>query len=975
MRRWSKRSQSGQSLIILAIGFIALVGFVGIVTDVSVLFIRYSTLRRAVDAAAVSAASQMRRLEDTTFTDTNSDGIDDIAEDEADSVTNLNLAARSFIELYGLDPRNVIVETCRAQQVGRDGDGNPLDSNGVKLFEDDGTVNPFANQRTVELYQQLCTEDELKLVRVTAQIEAPTMFLYLLGYPSVTLTESAMSQTAVLDVILIMDVSESMLNETTYTDWEEHDFGYRYLPPVLNVNGYAPDFDAYGNPVPPVDVDGFPIEPRTNSWDVALGLTQAEINDRIFDEEPNTAANTPVAYDTFLEMINSPFLKFDSPTNPGQREPREECQIRFWPRSQNNQPVVPAWLQAEYTAFLGSTAAFENHFRESPRFPDWSFTPFVPMYDFYDCCNNPGGVVDGDGNYSFDDLVCQPFREARDAAEGFLSRLDFKRGDRVAFVAFDRYATLIDPDGPSRTDGTNELGLQDPMIETERNLADPDTGQLLRYGAVETLRTVIGVRSEGGTYIDGNDDGRWDHMHDDVGVSDEPGAITTWATWYATGSDARGLHDEIPVGEIYDQPVPSACPFDMVTLFPQFSYADYNADGTPRALPPLNDVITIPAWFPITDPNVQRESSYENRASCRGTNIGSALGAAAQALYINGRREGAVWIMVLLSDGAAGASDPMSRVGGGSANIPIAPQPFNTIACPAGSQAVINGVLTCNNPIVAPAPAYGYAAFGVCPYGNADTNSAVDSDGDGNANNDGWGELLRDTVFPFCGDRYPQTRNFCATVPTWPSQQALDENNCINYYDVDDYARDWADWVGLADLVGAGTSGTGRVSEQLLPTIFTIGFGLNFDGVACDGITDDAQRYACMRGYVLPSNVSNILNYIPNNATSQTWASDYLGEELLRYIGDVGDNFRMDNDYWQTTLGNRIPNAVNPADLTDPDWGGRGPCEMPTGTRGTWAPLPPGESCGNYFSAATGSDQLVEVFNEIAARMFTRLSR
>ena len=131
MKRFLRRGQSGQSLLILAIGFIALVGFVGIVTDVSVLFVRYSTLRRAVDAAAVSAASQMRRIEDTTFVDANGDGYDDIAEDEAGSVTNLNLAARSFIELYGLNPKNVIVETCRAQQVGRDANGNPLDENNV----------------------------------------------------------------------------------------------------------------------------------------------------------------------------------------------------------------------------------------------------------------------------------------------------------------------------------------------------------------------------------------------------------------------------------------------------------------------------------------------------------------------------------------------------------------------------------------------------------------------------------------------------------------------------------------------------------------------------------------------------------------------------------------------------------------------------------------------------------------------------
>ena len=31
--------------------------------------------------------------------------------------------------------------------------------------------------------------------------------------------------------------------------------------------------------------------------------------------------------------------------------------------------------------------------------------------------------------------------------------------------------------------------------------------------------------------------------------------------------------------------------------------------------------------------------------------------------------------------------------------------------------------------------------------------------------------------------------------------------------------------------------------------------------------------------------------------------ADYLGEELLRYIADVGDNFQIDNDYWQVRDG------------------------------------------------------------------------
>ncbi len=72
----------------------------------------------------------------------------------------------------------------------------------------------------VAKYRELCTKDELKLVRVTAQIDSPTIFLRLLGYPTITLTELAISQTAVIDVVLIFDVSESMLNETTYEDWD-----------------------------------------------------------------------------------------------------------------------------------------------------------------------------------------------------------------------------------------------------------------------------------------------------------------------------------------------------------------------------------------------------------------------------------------------------------------------------------------------------------------------------------------------------------------------------------------------------------------------------------------------------------------------------------------------------------------------------------------------------------------------------------
>lgn len=66
MRHMLRRGQTGQTIVIMAFGFIVLLGFVGIVTDVSLLFVRYSTLRRAVDSAAVAppgrcAAPRRRR--------------------------------------------------------------------------------------------------------------------------------------------------------------------------------------------------------------------------------------------------------------------------------------------------------------------------------------------------------------------------------------------------------------------------------------------------------------------------------------------------------------------------------------------------------------------------------------------------------------------------------------------------------------------------------------------------------------------------------------------------------------------------------------------------------------------------------------------------------------------------------------------------------------------------------------------------
>ncbi|MBE0689183.1 MAG: hypothetical protein IH587_03560 [Anaerolineae bacterium] len=877
----------------MAIGFFALVGFVGIVTDVSLLFVRYSTLRRAVDAAAVAAAGQMRRVDAATP-----------GEDQAQSYANMGLAARQFIEFYGLNPSSVTVETCHVMN-------SPT-----------GTPDPA-----------LCTADERKLVRVTAQIDSPTTFFSLFGFSTIRLQAESISETAVLDLVFIMDVSESMLNETTYAAWENvplpdgttANYGRRYLPPVLQL------------PSSPLDgSDPTRYDRMAQDWQTLVSSSNQLILQNVLDASGDGS---------LLGELVPPGRKVQ--TYGAGQEPRRDCTVRFWPGSILNASLDNPDQINQYISDLGGFTNFKSWFGISSSVTldqvlngDVSvrWRGFVPMYDYYGCCNDPNG------DWNMEDLICQPFRRARDASIDFMARLDSIRGDRVAIVTFDRRATLMDPD-PSDVDPDNPTrsDTRDAMIYSQ------DIAELV-------MRERVGVRAEDSFYADSESparDGRWDTLRDN--------GIPRDLVYYAT----------TPVQNIIDHPVRDACPFDTAILpYPYSLYQDANGGGqlsdyrspfpiyglgiTNMTPVLLDEVDTLPGWFESAlgsnggasflrkplDTSAwefadRLRRSYEYRGSCAGTNIGEGLGKASETLGRLGRREGAVWIMVLLSDGAAGASSAVWRNG----TLAQPPQPYNPSGVGGGTQPATAGL------------AQQYGSYGLCPYGTDTTNT---------------GELLEDMRFPYCSDLQPQTRHYCnddnaGTVDTAEQQgpnriDLADESSCENFYDTDDYARDWADYISVRGInlfqqSVAGADVSANDSDTLLPTIFTIGFGLEFDRTTnCITVTGDST-YDC-----------NI--------------DSYLGEELLRYIADAGDNFRVDSDYWQEELGYRIPNRV--ADLApgmDPDWGPRGPCERPTGTRGVWAPLAPGEDCGNYFSAASGSSaDLNSVFAEIAARMFTRLS-
>ncbi|MDX1991845.1 MAG: hypothetical protein SF029_05625, partial [bacterium] len=93
---------------------------------------------------------------------------------------------------------------------------------------------------------------------------------------------------------------------------------------------------------------------------------------------------------------------------------------------------------------------------------------------------------------------------------------------------------------------------------------------------------------------------------------------------------------------------------------------------------------------------------------------------------------------------------------------------------------------------------------------------------------------------------------------------------------------------------------------------------------------------------------------------------------------DAGDNSEIDTDYQQDYLDNGLLD-----NSYDGEYGGVGVCEPPGGgyigdvranpDPNTVGLLAPTQNCGNYYNAP-GGDELEIVFDEIASRLFTRLS-
>jgi hypothetical protein len=156
----SDHTSKGQTIVILAGAFLVLVAFVGLATDAGLAFIAYGKLSRAADAAALSAAAQFR---------------------EGRSVDEMRASAENAMAVNGVNFNEISIRVCD-----------------YSLPEDQ--QDPL-----------LCPQpDRKKLVQIQVSANVPLAFLRVIGIDSANLSVMSIAEAASVDVVLVIDISESM---------------------------------------------------------------------------------------------------------------------------------------------------------------------------------------------------------------------------------------------------------------------------------------------------------------------------------------------------------------------------------------------------------------------------------------------------------------------------------------------------------------------------------------------------------------------------------------------------------------------------------------------------------------------------------------------------------------------------------------------------------------------------------------------
>ncbi|NMB54541.1 MAG: VWA domain-containing protein [Leptolinea sp.] len=162
----------GQVIVIFAVTLLAMIFFTGLAIDAGSLYVTYSQLRRSVDAAAVAAANDYK-----------AEGVGTTL-----NRPRMTKAALEVLKLHGLNAStmNLVLHLCD-------------DANNPPEFQAQCPVPP---------------DSPRKLVRIDATLKAPLYFLSLIGFRDVPLQAHTVAEAAPIDLVIVIDTSESMANET-----------------------------------------------------------------------------------------------------------------------------------------------------------------------------------------------------------------------------------------------------------------------------------------------------------------------------------------------------------------------------------------------------------------------------------------------------------------------------------------------------------------------------------------------------------------------------------------------------------------------------------------------------------------------------------------------------------------------------------------------------------------------------------------
>lgn len=262
-----KRLQRGQAMVLMALAFIGLAGFIGLAVDTGILFIQIGHLRRAVDAASLAAANQFR---------------------EGRTIAQIDASSDEFVNLNSLNPASADVFIC-------DFASASSDYHDASLCPCDNTnPNPDYHCPCILDPPSLCQGSGIpprKYVKVEATMPVNFSFLPIIGWGSIDITADAISEAASVDLVLSVDTSPSMAYDAACDDADDDD-GDGVDDDCDEAQFQWPGWDADPPADPPVgwDVpDSFYRDPHFCNRDTDLGTPGVQSNCHPF-EEVRTAA-------------------------------------------------------------------------------------------------------------------------------------------------------------------------------------------------------------------------------------------------------------------------------------------------------------------------------------------------------------------------------------------------------------------------------------------------------------------------------------------------------------------------------------------------------------------------------------------------------------------------------------------------------------------------------------------------------------